>query len=323
MTHQAFVNKINDFTKKNIPFLFLVDFEKKNPIVFALDEAEKQGFLFSVKGITNSVSKEEFSSQVQLIPTHLNRDEYHQGYMRVLAALQHGDSFLLNLTYPTKIELNCSLEEVYHRAKAPYKLYKENDFTVFSPECFIKIHEGYIYTYPMKGTIDAQLPNPRESLLKNPKEQFEHNTIVDLMRNDLSIVAKEVEVTKFRYSERLQTTHRDLLQTSSEIRGKLLPNWKANLGELLLSLLPAGSISGAPKEKTCTIIKVAEKKERGYFTGVFGVFDGKNLDSGVMIRYIEQNNKHLYFRSGGGITALSNEEDEYHELLQKVYIPIF
>ena len=102
-----------------------------------------------------------------------------------------------------------------------------------------------------------------------------------------------------------------------------MPNWKANLGELLLSLLPAGSISGAPKEKTCTIIKVAEKKDRRYLTGVFGVFDGKNIDSGVMIRYIEQKNKHLYFRSGGGITALSNEEDEYNELLQKVYLPIF
>ena len=323
MTHQSFVNKITNFTKKNIPFLFLVDFEKKTPVVLALDEAASQGFLFSVNGITNFASEKEFSNPVQLISTPCDRHEYHQGYKRVLTALQHGDSFLLNLTYPTKIELNCSLEEVYHRAKAPYKLYKKNDFTVFSPECFIKIQQGYIYTYPMKGTINAQLPNPRESLLKNSKEQFEHNTIVDLMRNDLSIVAKEVEVTKFRYPELLQTSHGELLQTSSEIRGKLSANWNDNLGELLLSLLPAGSVSGAPKDKTCPIIRAAEKKDRGYFTGVFGVFDGKNLDSGVMIRYIEQKNKHLYFRSGGGITALSNEEDEYHELLQKVYLPIF
>ena len=86
--------------------------------------------------------------------------------------------------------------------------------------------------------------------------------------------------------------------------------------------MPAGSISGAPKQKTLEIIEEAEKIERGYFTGIFGIFDGKELDGGVMIRYIEQHGDVLQFRSGGGITGHSNMEDEYQEMIDKVYVPI-
>ena len=143
------------------------------------------------------------------------------------------------------------------------------------------------------------------------------------MRNDLSMVAKGVTVSAFRYPERLITARGELLQTSTKIEAKLATDWRTRLGEIILTLLPAGSVSGAPKEKTCAIIKEVEKIDRGNYTGVFGVFDGKNLDSGVMIRYIEQKKGITYFRSGGGITALSNATDEYNELLQKIYLPIF
>jgi para-aminobenzoate synthetase component I len=87
-------------------------------------------------------------------------------------------------------------------------------------------------------------------------------------------------------------------------------------------LLPAGSISGAPKPKTIEIIKEVEKEKRGYYTGVFGYFDGKNLDSGVVIRYIEQNQDERFYRSGGGITSQSNALDEYNEVIQKIYVPV-
>ena len=179
-----------------------------------------------------------------------------------------------------------------------------------------------IYSYPMKGTIDASLPDAEEQLMKNEKELWEHNTIVDLIRNDLSMVSKDVELTKFRYIDRIKTHKGELLQVSSEIRGRLAESWKANLGEILIKLLPAGSISGAPKQKTLELISEAEKMERGYFTGIFGIFDGKELDSGVMIRYIEQNKDGLQFRSGGGITGHSQMENEYQEMIDKVYVPI-
>ena len=87
-------------------------------------------------------------------------------------------------------------------------------------------------------------------------------------------------------------------------------------------MLPAGSICGAPKKKTVEIIKAAENYDRGYYTGVFGHFDGKNLDSCVLIRYIENQNGQLVYKSGGGITFMSEADKEYEEMLKKVYVPI-
>ncbi len=113
-----------------------------------------------------------------------------------------------------------------------------------------------------------------------------------------------------------------MLQMSSEITGKLMPDYHENLGDLVARLLPAGSISGAPKKKTVDIIKTAENYDRGYYTGIFGVFDGENLESCVLIRYLEQQNEQLIFKSGGGITFQSNCQQEYEELVKKVYVPL-
>jgi para-aminobenzoate synthetase component 1 len=104
--------------------------------------------------------------------------------------------------------------------------------------------------------------------------------------------------------------------------GKLPNDYAQRIGSILFELLPAGSISGAPKKKTVEVIKAAETYERGYYTGVFGYFDGETLDSGVMIRFIENINGKLYFKSGGGITTFSNAASEYQELTDKVYVPI-
>ncbi|MGB2086801.1 MAG: aminodeoxychorismate synthase component I [Flavobacteriaceae bacterium] len=319
----SFTTKIAGLMASNSPFFFVVDFEKTRPQVFSWEEAIKAGYQFDIHGKTNAHTRSTPSRPAELNAYPMSEEQYTLAFNQVKRNLNLGNSFLVNLTFPTPIRLNESLAAVFDQAKAPYKLYKKNDFVVFSPECFIKIKEGYIYTYPMKGTIDAITPNALEELHQNRKEQYEHNTIVDLLRNDLSQVAREVTVTRFRYPQKLTTQKGELIQTSSEIRGKLHPNWKEELGEILLSLLPAGSISGAPKEKTCAIIREAEGRKRGYFTGVFGVFDGRTLDSGVMIRYIEQRKGQTFFRSGGGITSLSEASDEYHELLQKVYLPVF
>ena len=94
------------------------------------------------------------------------------------------------------------------------------------------------------------------------------------------------------------------------------------MGDIIFTLLPAGSISGAPKNKTVEIILETEQYDRNYYTGIFGVFDGNNIDSGVMIRFIEQTPDGLVYKSGGGITALSNMDDEYNEIINKIYVPI-
>ncbi|WP_347394690.1 chorismate-binding protein, partial [Parabacteroides leei] len=92
---------------------------------------------------------------------------------------------------------------------------------------------------------------------------------------------------------------------------------------ILFCLLPAGSITGAPKKKTMEIIEEAETYERGFYTGVMGYFDGNRLDSAVMIRFLEQEGNRLLFKSGGGITSQSDLQSEYNEMKQKVYVPIY
>jgi para-aminobenzoate synthetase component 1 len=87
-------------------------------------------------------------------------------------------------------------------------------------------------------------------------------------------------------------------------------------------MLPAGSICGAPKAKTISIIQEVEQDPRGYYTGIFGYFDGEILDSAVNIRYLEKNDERLLYRSGGGITFLSDQESEYKELIEKIYVPV-
>ena len=150
----------------------------------------------------------------------------------------------------------------------------------------------------------------------------EHHTIVDLIRNDLSIVATDVQVNRLMYIDRISTNRGDLLQMSSQISGQLPADYRQSIGTILAKLLPAGSICGAPKPKTLEIIRQVECYQRGYYTGVFGVFDGKDLDSCVLIRYLEMEGGELVFKSGGGITFLSYCQAEYNEIIQKIYVPI-
>ena len=173
----------------------------------------------------------------------------------------------------------------------------------------------------MKGTIDAGIKDAAQKILADNKEKAEHATIVDLIRNDLARVAQHVKVERFRYIDTIVTHRKSLLQVSSEICGDLPINYQEGIGDIIFDLLPAGSITGAPKNQTLDIIRQAETHKRGFYTGVCGYFDGQNLDSGVMIRFIEQRGQQLFYKSGGGITHFSNPVDEYREYIDKIYVP--
>ena len=175
----------------------------------------------------------------------------------------------------------------------------------------------------MKGTIDASVENAANVLKEDKKELAEHYTVVDLLRNDLSIVADNVQLEEFQRIDFIKTRQRDLYAMSSKISGELKPEFQGNIGDILQKLLPAGSILGAPKMKTLEIVLEAENYQRGFYTGVCGWFDGENLDSCVMIRFIEKENEKFYFKSGGGITHMSQLEDEYQEMKNKIYVPIY
>jgi len=314
--------RINGLAAGGIPFLFIIDFDLYNWKVIPLSEIDNEKILFNLNGSGNS--NEYTSTKKNLIfkKFPVGYYLYRKAFDTVMANLYAGNSYLLNLTFPTRIETNYSLKEIFGASRAKYKLYYDEKFVVFSPETFIRIDNDMIYSFPMKGTISEKVENAAEVILNDPKESAEHATIVDLIRNDLSIVSKNVKVEAYRYIERINTHEQTLLQVSSRISGRLPGNYTETLGDLLFKLLPAGSVTGAPKRKTVEIIKNAEISPRGYYTGIFGIFDGRNLDSAVMIRFIEKFDGEYYFRSGGGITHMSNPESEYQELIDKVYVPI-
>lgn len=309
------------------PFFFLIDFEQENPIVCPLEQMAENGLFFQMLE-RNNLDQLAVNVREKSLPTvnfcsyPISFEQYQKGFAQVQQAIQQGNSYLLNLTFPTRIETNYTLEQLFYATQAQYKLWYRNHFVCFSPECFVRIKQNKIYSYPMKGTINAKDPMAKQQLLDCEKELYEHYTIVDLIRNDLAMVAENIQVERFRYCEKIETERGAIWQTSSEISGDLDPNWRADPLKIIQTLLPAGSVSGAPKLKTLEIIQQAEQQKRGYYTGVFGYFDGENLESAVIIRYIEQQEHHLQFRSGGGITAQSEAKAEYAELVEKVYLPI-
>jgi para-aminobenzoate synthetase component I len=286
-----------------------------------LNEVDPEEIRYSILGFTNS-SINSTSESVSLEKSPGSLLDYKKKFNKVLGHLEYGDTFLTNLTVKTEVKLGCSLYDIFSQSDAKYKLLFKNQFLVFSPETFVQIKNGRIYAYPMKGTIDASVKNAKEKILSDKKELAEHVTIVDLIRNDLSQVASRVTVTRFRYVDEVRTSDKNLLQVSSEVCGDLDKDYANYLGSILLKLLPAGSVSGAPKPKTLEIISVVEEEIRGYYTGVFGYFDGKDLDSGVMIRFIENRDGKYFYRSGGGITTQSDVESEYQETIDKVYVPV-
>jgi para-aminobenzoate synthetase component 1 len=249
-------------------------------------------------------------------------EKYLVAYNKVLKGLNRGDSYLVNLTFPTLLGGRPDLEAIFYASRARYRLLWRDRFVLFSPEIFIRTEGNAISSFPMKGTIDASVPDAERKILEDRKEEAEHNTIVDLIRNDLSMVGEDVFVKRYRYIDRIRTSDRELLQVSSEISARLPDDWREHPGDIIMPLLPAGSVSGAPKKETLRIIGESEMVPRGWFTGVFGVFDGERIDSGVMIRYIEHNKNSYVYRSGGGITALSDPHKEYNELISKVYVPV-
>ncbi len=315
-------NKMNELGKNAIPFIFILDFDMKKPFIIPLSELDSTKCLFSVNGKSNVTPQFTIRKLLNFKSYPPSYDFYSDSFNLVQKHIGHGDSFLLNLTMPSKVETNLNLKDIFYLADAKYKLWYDNEFVVFSPEIFVKTKNNKIHSYPMKGTIDANVEDAEQKLLTSEKELAEHYTIVDLIRNDLSMVSKNVRVEQFRYIDKVVTHNGALLQMSSEIVGDLNENFQTSIGDIIVTMLPAGSISGAPKKKTIEIIKDAEKYDRGYYTGVFGIFDGENIDSGVMIRYIENSDDGLIYKSGGGITAMSYINEEYKELVDKVYIPV-
>lgn len=313
---------MNRLGESRTPYLWAISYDMGSGFIIPYPE-EQEEVMWQVgeHGNCGHISSPgHVPSLIVLTPP--SRERYAAMFATIRQGLLRGDSFLANLTGATEVKCSGTLRDVFLTSRAPFRLLLDDYFVCFSPEQFIRIAGREISTFPMKGTANAEVVGAREALLKDYKELCEHYTIVDLMRNDINSVAHDVHVRRFRYVENITTDRGAILQTSSEITGILTPEMEHRYGDIIIPLLPAGSITGAPKEATVALIKRAEPVSRGWYTGVFGYFDGDVMQTAVMIRCLQRDDDgRLYFHSGGGITVNSRENDEYDELLEKIYLP--
>lgn len=314
---------MDELSQKEVPFFFMVDFLMENVEVFLEDEIKQSGLLVDFQNFKKVIDQQANSEEIVFEALPQSEENYRKGFDMVQKNLKSGNSYLTNFTCKTPVKTNLTLEEIFYLSHSKYKVLYPDRFVFFSPETFVEIVDDKIFTHPMKGTIDAAAVNAVEVLKNDPKEKAEHYTVVDLLRNDLSMVADDVKLDEFQRIDLIKTHEKNLYAMSSEISGALKPEFRGRIGSVMKTLLPAGSILGAPKAKTMEIVLEAENYSRGFYTGVCGWFDGKNLDSCVMIRFIEKENTKLYFKSGGGITHLSKAADEYQEMKNKIYVPIY
>ena len=322
MSKELIKEKLNKFGSSKEPFLFVLSYDLSKFYIQKLSLLHSSiKFEFDSKDIKNT--KQE--AILEKFP--ISFEQYKTKFDLLQEEIKNGNTYLCNLTAKTKIETSISLDEIYNLVQSKFKLRFQNDgddFVCFSPERFVEIKENKIFTYPMKGTIDASISNAKNIILNDVKEMAEHTMVVDLLRNDLGIIANNVRVDKFRYIDTINAGNKKLLQVSSQISANLQNNWNEKIGDILTSLLPAGSITGTPKKKTVEILEKLEDYNRDFYTGIFGIFDGEKLDSSVMIRFIEiDKNKNMFYKSGGGITCDSNVLNEYQELLDKIYLPFY
>ena len=299
--------RINALGASGEDFFFLISYDRNQILAKRLSDLPK-GLLYRLESWSNKNSLATPLAQIQtpLSIRPISFKRYHLAFKQVQEQIAKGNSYLLNLTFPSCIKASLSLENLYSLAQAPFKLYLPEHFVCFSPERFITIQNNTISTYPMKGTIEASLPNAANKILSNPKECAEHVMITDLMRNDLNQIATDVRVERFRYLDKIHAGGKELYQVSSKIVGKLKKGWRSQIGSMLYTITPAGSISGTPKRKTIEIIEDIEGYDRGFYTGIFGLCKGEELRSAVLIRFIEKNNEEYIYKSGGGITIDSD-----------------
>lgn len=320
------IQRMNTLAKEGKDFIFIINYKADGAYVEEYANINPHELLFAFPSLSNIPEDESYSNEaVEWHTEPLTREDYEHRINLVKQREREGDSYLANLTCKISVRTNLSLHDIFMRSKALYRCWMKEKFVCFSPEIFVRINrDGLISSFPMKGTIDATRPEAEKVLMENKKEAAEHATIVDLIRNDLSIIAEQVQVKRYRYVDHLTTNKGEILQTSSKITGQLPTDYRENIGTLLFHLLPAGSITGAPKPRTMEIIDEAEGYERDFYTGVMGCYSKGQLDSAVMIRFIDQDKDgQLHYKAGGGITAQSNNDDEYKEVIEKVYVPIY
>jgi anthranilate synthase component 1 len=240
--------------------------------------------------------------------------------------IKEGDIFQVVLSNRLEANVSGSLFDTYRVLRtinpSPYMFYFSSDnqeIAGASPETLVKLENDDLYTYPLAGTRmrgknDEEDNEIIKGLLKDEKELAEHNMLVDLGRNDIGKISKFGSVKVEKYKEVLKFSH--VMHIGSTVTGKILED-KGAL-DAVDALLPAGTLSGAPKIRACEIIHELEGKRRGIYGGAIGYIDFTgNLDTCIAIRIAYKKNNKVFACSGAGIVYDSVAENEYQECLNK------
>lgn len=237
-----------------------------------------------------------------------------------------GDIFQIVLSNRLSAPFSGSLLNTYRMLRtlnpSPYMFYfsgTDVEVAGASPETLVKLEDGVLYTFPLAGTrprgaTEEEDKAFEQSLLKDEKELAEHNMLVDLGRNDLGKVSQfgSVEVTAFHTIER----YSHVMHIGSTVRGELREDCDAL--DAIRAVLPAGTLSGAPKIRACQLIAELENNKRGIYGGAIGYIDfAGNMDTCIAIRLAYKKNGRVFIRSGAGIVADSQPEKEYEECINK------
>ena len=299
---------------------------------YFLSDEESAIDLFSyienkIENYTSSNSKNTFELKTTIQP-RWSKKQYFDAFYKIQEYIKAGDCYQINLTQEFKAKFSGSLlnkaKDLWQLTNAPYAGYlKLDDFELLScsPELFIEFNQNkQIKTRPIKGTMpryeNAEKDFISKHTLKNSqKDQAENVMIVDLLRNDLSIYANtgSVKTTKLFEIESFNQVHHMVSEIVATLKDDINPM------QMLLSALPGGSITGAPKIRAMQIIEELEEVARGAYCGTLGYF---NFDGtgrwNILIRSFQQYQNQLSLWAGGGITIASNAEAEYQESLDKV-----
>lgn len=255
-------------------------------------------------------SKEEYCKMVEAAKEHI----------------YEGDIFQVVLSNRLEAEFEGSLLDTYRALRmsnpSPYMFYfgsETMEMAGASPETLVKLENGVLHTFPLAGTRKRGKTQEEDTALENElladeKELAEHNMLVDLGRNDLGKISKFGSVTVDSYKSVLKFSH--VMHIGSTVRGEIAKNFSAI--DAIKAVLPAGTLSGAPKLKACEIINKLENNKRGVYGGAVGYIDFKgNMDTCIAIRLVFKKNNKVFIRSGAGIVADSRPESEYEECINK------
>jgi len=240
--------------------------------------------------------------------------------------IKEGDIFQVVLSNRLEAEMTGSLFHTYLRLRkanpSPYMFYFSSDdieIAGASPETLVKLTNGTLYTYPLagsrpRGKTTAEDKALEEELLADPKELAEHNMLVDLGRNDLGKISRFGSVCVEQYHNILHFSH--IMHIGSTVRGTIREDKSAL--DAVDAVLPAGTLSGAPKIRAMEIINELENNKRGIYGGAIGYIDFTgNLDTCIAIRIAYKKKGKVYVRSGAGIVADSDPVKEHTECINK------